>query len=63
MTHGNIGTWAKQVGDAIAAGDVVCEVETDKAVSNIAFPVDEHSKGSWCHKISGGFLSRAMASR
>eukprot|EP00752_Nemacystus_decipiens_P009717 g8677.t1 len=31
MTHGNIGTWGKQEGDEIAAGDVVCEVETDKA--------------------------------
>ncbi|CAB1115665.1 unnamed protein product [Ectocarpus sp. CCAP 1310/34] len=31
MTHGNIGSWGKQEGDEIAAGDVVCEVETDKA--------------------------------
>lgn len=33
MTHGNMGKWEKQPGDEIAAGDVVCEVETDKAVS------------------------------
>lgn len=32
MTHGNIGAWGKQEGEEIAAGDVVCEVETDKAV-------------------------------
>lgn len=32
MTHGNMGTWGKQEGDEIMAGDVVCEVETDKAV-------------------------------
>lgn len=32
MTHGNIGSWKKQPGDEIAAGDVVCDVETDKAV-------------------------------
>lgn len=32
MTHGNMGTWGKQEGDEIVAGDVVCEVETDKAV-------------------------------
>ena len=32
MTHGNIGSWGKQEGDEIVAGDVVCEVETDKAV-------------------------------
>ncbi|CAN0021400.1 unnamed protein product, partial [Hapterophycus canaliculatus] len=31
MTHGNIGAWGKQEGDEIAAGDIVCEVETDKA--------------------------------
>lgn len=35
MTHGNMGAWGKQVGDEIAAGDVVCEVETDKAVSGL----------------------------
>lgn len=27
-----MGTWGKQEGDEILAGDVVCEVETDKAV-------------------------------
>lgn len=31
MTQGSIGKWGKQAGDEIAAGDVVCEVETDKA--------------------------------
>ncbi|CAM9190045.1 unnamed protein product [Scytosiphon promiscuus] len=31
MTHGNIGAWGKQEGDEISAGDIVCEVETDKA--------------------------------
>lgn len=28
---GNIGTWQKKVGDAVAAGDVLVEIETDKA--------------------------------
>ena len=32
MTHGNLASWGKQAGDEIAAGDIVCEVETDKAV-------------------------------
>ncbi|KAG0254310.1 pyruvate dehydrogenase complex dihydrolipoamide acetyltransferase component (E2) [Mortierella polycephala] len=31
MTSGNIGTWQKKVGDAIAPGDVLVEIETDKA--------------------------------
>lgn len=31
MTQGNISAWNKNVGDAVAAGDVLCEVETDKA--------------------------------
>lgn len=31
MTQGNIGTWQKKVGDAIAPGDVLVEIETDKA--------------------------------
>ncbi|KAK9806151.1 hypothetical protein WJX72_003310 [[Myrmecia] bisecta] len=31
MSQGNIASWKKQEGDEIAAGDVLCEVETDKA--------------------------------
>ncbi|KAG0056367.1 pyruvate dehydrogenase complex dihydrolipoamide acetyltransferase component (E2) [Gryganskiella cystojenkinii] len=31
MTSGNIGTWQKKVGDAIVPGDVLVEIETDKA--------------------------------
>ena len=31
MTQGAIGTWQKQPGDAIAQGDVLVEIETDKA--------------------------------
>ncbi|KAK9863718.1 hypothetical protein WJX84_001166 [Apatococcus fuscideae] len=31
MNQGNIAGWKKQPGDEIAAGDVLCEVETDKA--------------------------------
>ncbi|RUS24037.1 2-oxoacid dehydrogenases acyltransferase-domain-containing protein [Jimgerdemannia flammicorona] len=32
MTQGNIGTWQKKVGDSIAPGDVLVEIETDKAL-------------------------------
>ncbi|KAG0375583.1 pyruvate dehydrogenase complex dihydrolipoamide acetyltransferase component (E2), partial [Mortierella sp. AD032] len=31
MTMGNIGTWQKKVGDSVVAGDVLVEIETDKA--------------------------------
>jgi pyruvate dehydrogenase E2 component (dihydrolipoamide acetyltransferase) len=31
MTTGNIGNWHKKVGDKITAGDLLVEVETDKA--------------------------------
>ena len=31
MTEGTIAKWLKQVGDAIESGDVLCEIETDKA--------------------------------
>ena len=31
MTSGNLATWKLKVGDAISAGDVIAEVETDKA--------------------------------
>ncbi|KAI1318707.1 pyruvate dehydrogenase complex dihydrolipoamide acetyltransferase component (E2) [Mortierella claussenii] len=31
MTMGNIGTWQKKVGDTVAPGDVLVEIETDKA--------------------------------
>jgi pyruvate dehydrogenase E2 component (dihydrolipoamide acetyltransferase) len=31
MTQGGIGAWQKQPGDKISAGDVLVEIETDKA--------------------------------
>lgn len=37
MTHGTIAVWTKQPGDLCAPGDVLCEIETDKAT--VAFEV------------------------
>lgn len=31
MTAGNIGSWQKKPGDSLAPGDVLVEIETDKA--------------------------------
>ncbi|KAJ8607254.1 hypothetical protein MRB53_040440 [Persea americana] len=37
QTQGNIGTWQKQAGDSIAPGDVLVEIETDKAQMDFEF--------------------------
>ena len=37
MTAGNIGTWQKKPGDNIAPGDVLVEIETDKAQMDFEF--------------------------
>jgi len=40
MTEGTIAKWLKQEGDAIVSGDVICEIETDKATMEVE-AVDE----------------------
>ncbi|MEE8248569.1 MAG: biotin/lipoyl-containing protein, partial [Alphaproteobacteria bacterium] len=35
MTEGTLARWLKQEGEAVAAGDVVAEIETDKATMEI----------------------------
>jgi pyruvate dehydrogenase E2 component (dihydrolipoamide acetyltransferase) len=40
MTSGNIGTWQKKAGDTIAPGDVLVEIETDKAQMDFEFQED-----------------------
>ncbi|KAI4105759.1 MAG: hypothetical protein LQ339_003321 [Xanthoria mediterranea] len=40
MTSGNIGTWQKAAGDTIAPGDVLVEIETDKAQMDFEFQED-----------------------
>ncbi|XP_050521722.1 dihydrolipoyllysine-residue acetyltransferase component of pyruvate dehydrogenase complex-like [Daktulosphaira vitifoliae] len=39
MTEGNIVKWLKKEGDTIAAGDVLCEIQTDKAI--MSFETEE----------------------
>lgn len=39
MTEGNIIKWHKKEGDKVAPGDVIMEIQTDKAV--ISYEVDE----------------------
>ena len=40
MTSGNIGTWQKNPGDILAPGDVLVEIETDKAQMDFEFQED-----------------------
>jgi pyruvate dehydrogenase E1 component beta subunit len=44
MTEGNLAKWLKQEGDAVAAGDVIAEIETDKATMEVE-AVDEGTLG------------------
>ena len=40
MTEGNLATWNVAEGDSVSAGDVICEIETDKATMEVE-AVDE----------------------
>ena len=44
MTEGNLATWNVAEGDTIGAGDVICEIETDKATMEVE-AVDEGTLG------------------
>src|SRR6185312_510194 len=44
MTEGNIAKWHKKEGDAVKAGDVIAEIETDKATMEFE-AVDEGTIG------------------
>ena len=44
MTEGKLATWLKSKGDAVAAGDVLCEIETDKATMEVE-AIDEGTLG------------------
>jgi pyruvate dehydrogenase E2 component (dihydrolipoamide acetyltransferase) len=44
MTEGNLARWLKKEGDLVAAGDVIAEIETDKATMEVE-AVDEGTLG------------------
>jgi len=44
MTEGNLARWLKSEGDSIAPGDVIAEIETDKATMEVE-AVDEGTLG------------------
>ena len=41
MTHGTIASWVKKPGDLLQVGDVLCEIETDKA--SVGYDIQEES--------------------
>ena len=45
MTEGKLAKWHKKVGDAVKAGDVLAEIETDKATMEVE-AVDEGTVGT-----------------
>jgi len=59
MTEGNLASWNVAEGDSIAAGDVICEIETDKATMEVE-AVDEGVIGKIV--ISGGTEAVAVNS-
>src|SRR6185295_14458445 len=44
MTEGKLAKWHVKVGDAVKAGQVICEIETDKATMEVE-AVDEGKVG------------------
>src|SRR5499426_2250801 len=44
MTEGNLAKWLKKEGDAVKSGDVLAEIETDKATMEVE-AVDEGTLG------------------
>src|SRR5919199_2307560 len=44
MTEGNLAKWHKKEGDAVKSGDVIAEIETDKATMEVE-AVDEGTLG------------------
>lgn len=64
MTAGNIGSWAKNPGDALAPGDVLVEIETDKAQMDFEFQEEgvlaKILKESGAKDVAVGNVSRKM---
>lgn len=51
--QGNITEWKKKEGEEFAAGDVLCEVETDKVVLLATFHGDTHHCNDGDHTYKG----------
>ncbi len=48
MTEGVMAKWHKKVGDKVKSGDVLAEVETDKATMDLEFLLGRNIIVCWC---------------
>ena len=55
MTEGKIVNWLKKEGDAVRSGDVLAEIETDKATMELESPEDG-TLGKIIIKASGDMI-------
>ena len=53
MEKGNLAKWLKKEGDAVKTGDVIAEIETDKATMEYEAVDDGVMARSWCRKAPG----------
>jgi pyruvate dehydrogenase E2 component (dihydrolipoamide acetyltransferase) len=65
MDEGVLSRWLKQPGDAVAAGDAIAEIETDKAAVELESPVDgvlgRHLVAEGATALVGQTLVRVLA--
>jgi pyruvate/2-oxoglutarate dehydrogenase complex dihydrolipoamide acyltransferase (E2) component len=47
MTHGTVAEWKKQPGDLLRAGDILCDIDTDKA--SVGFEVTACMRFFFCN--------------
>ena len=50
MEKGNLAKWLKKEGDTVKSGDVIAEIETDKATMESRRSTRARSPRSWCRK-------------
>jgi hypothetical protein len=58
--QGNITEWKKKEGEEFAAGDVLCEVETDKVILPVIIHGDTHHCNDGIHTYKGICSKNAM---
>ncbi len=68
MEEGRLVEWKKNEGDAVAVGDVLAEVETDKAVMGVTTPcageiakIDAEVKGTYAVGAVLGYVEASKA--